>query len=335
MKILIVKPSSLGDVVHGLCVLKPLQDKFPDSQIHWVIAKGLEDIINDNTIVQHTWVIDKDKWKQLSKLKNTIHEIKSLSTALKTERFDVVIDLQGLLRSGIISKITGAPVRIGFANAREASTLFYTHKVKTKNDIHAVDRYLQLVQALGCNTENVSFPLPAIPPTPLTQHFTKGQYIVMVPGARWQSKRWPAWNFGRLAAMFNDKTIFVGSAAEQDIANEAMTYAHGNAVDLVGKTTLKELIKLIEGAKFMVTNDTGPMHIGAALGVPVFAIFGPTAAFKTGPYGQHSWVLTTNAKCSPCFLKTCHDLHCLRNLSFTHVYEIISSKGQYIHKINN
>ena len=150
-KILIVKPSSLGDVVHSLPFLNAMKTCFPEAEIHWVIAKGLEGLLDGNPMIERLWVINKDAWKKIDNAKNTVTEIRNLFKGLKKEKFDLVIDLQGLLRSGIITKSTGAPVRIGFQEAREGSRFFYTHKVKGGKDIHAVDRYLKIASVLGCD----------------------------------------------------------------------------------------------------------------------------------------------------------------------------------------
>jgi heptosyltransferase-1 len=128
-KILIIKPSSLGDVVHSLPFLNVIRTCVPKAEIHWVIAKGFEGLLEGHPMVNKLWIINKDKWKKIKNVKGTINELKGLFKELKKEKFDLVLDLQGLLRSGILTSATSAPVRIGFAEAREGSKFFYTHKV--------------------------------------------------------------------------------------------------------------------------------------------------------------------------------------------------------------
>jgi ADP-heptose:LPS heptosyltransferase len=192
-KILIVKPSSLGDIVHSLPFLNALTKCFTEAQIHWVIAQGFEELLEGHPMIRRLWVIKKDSWKKIQHARHTIQEIKVLFKKLKLEKYDLVIDLQGLLRSGVITAATGSPVRIGFTEAREGSRVFYTHTVEGGKNIHAVDRYLKIAQFLGCDISEIVFPFPGLQspssciPHPSSLHSPEG-YAVIVPGARWKTK---------------------------------------------------------------------------------------------------------------------------------------------------
>jgi heptosyltransferase-1 len=326
-KILIIKPSSLGDVVHSLPFLNSVRACFSKAEIHWVIAKGLEGILQGHPMINKLWIINKDAWKNIANINGTINELKVLLKDLKKEYFDIVIDLQGLLRSGILAAITGAPVRIGFTEAREGSRLFYTHKVKGGRNIHAVDRYLKIADFLGCDISDTCFPLPLSSNPFLNSQpsaFSR-EYAVMVPGARWKTKMWSKENFGNLSGMLTLDTVIVGSKKDVDIADKIVALSKGRAISLAGKTDLKELIEVIRGAKFVISNDSGPMHIAAALGIPVFAIFGPTDPLRTGPYGEGHIIIKEDIPCSPCFKKTCNDSKCMDRLSVEKVYGIIKT----------
>ena len=325
-KILIVKPSSLGDVIHSLPFLNAVKTCLPKSEIHWIIAKGLEGILESHPMIDKLWVIDKDSWKNIQNVKSTIQEIKVLFKKLKQEKYDLVVDLQGLLRSGVITAATGAPVRIGFREAREGSSVFYTHKVAGGKNIHAVDRYLKIAESLGCNTADISFPFPFVQSSDFRlQTSDTGDYAVIVPGARWKTKIWPAEKFGKLASLLPVESIIVGSKTDKDIADEIVSLSGGRAVSLAGKTNLRELIAIISRANFIVSNDSGPMHIAAALNVPVFAIFGPTDPSRTGPYGKGHTIIREDILCSPCFRKSCDEMKCMKDLSVEKVYGIIKS----------
>jgi heptosyltransferase I len=326
-KILIVKPSSLGDVIHSLPFLNAVRICFPKSEIHWVIAKGLEGILENHPMINKLWVIDKDSWKNIQKVKGTIQEIKVLFKKLKHEKYDLVVDLQGLLRSGVITGATGAPVRIGFREAREGSSVFYTHKVTGGKYIHAVDRYLKIAEFLGCKIADISFPFPPFDSSLffIPDLSSLKDYIVIVPGARWKTKIWPAEKFGRLASLLPLKSIIVGSKTDKAIADEIVSLSGGRAVSLAGKTNLRELIAIISKANFIVSNDSGPMHIAAALNVPVFAVFGPTDPLRTGPYGKGHTIIREDILCSPCFRKSCDEMKCMKDLSVEKVYGIIKS----------
>jgi len=325
-KILIVKPSSLGDVIHSLPFLNAVKTCLPKSEIHWIIAKGLEGILESHPMIDKLWVIDKDSWKNIQNVKSTIQEIKVLFKKLKQEKYDLVVDLQGLLRSGVITAATGAPVRIGFREAREGSSVFYTHKVAGGKNIHAVDRYLKIAESLGCNTADISFPFPFVQSSDFRlQTSDTGDYAVIVPGARWKTKIWPAEKFGKLASLLPLESIIVGSKTDKAIADEIVSLSGGRAVSLAGKTNLRELIAVISRANFIVSNDSGPMHIAAALNVPVFAVFGPTDPFRTGPYGKGHTIIREDIHCSPCFRKSCDEMKCMKDLSVEKVYRIIKS----------
>ena len=161
-KILIIKPSSLGDIVHSLPFLNAIRDRFPKSEIHWVVARGLEGLLEGHPMISKLWIINKDNWKKIKNIKGTVSELKDLFKSLKKEKFDIVVDLQGLLRSGVLAAATGASVRIGFSEAREGSRIFYTHRVKGGKDIHAVDRYLKIAKFLGSDVADIKFPFPPV-----------------------------------------------------------------------------------------------------------------------------------------------------------------------------
>jgi lipopolysaccharide heptosyltransferase I len=321
-KILVIKPSSLGDVVHSLPFLSALNECFPLAKIHWVIAKGIEDIIDGNQLVSKLWIIDKDQWKKVGRISGTISELGRLAKNIRAEAYDIAIDLQGLMRSGLMTKATGAPVRIGFAEAREGSALFYTHKVTGGKDVHAVDRYLKVVQALGCDVEAVRFPMPLIRESEKIRQLRSqiGDYAVIVAGARWETKKWPAHRFAALAAMLDINSAVVGNAADHGISKAIEEQSSGKAISMAGETDMGELIWLIRGAKLVITNDSGPMHIAAACGIPVVALFGPTNPDRTGPYGRNNVIIRSAAPCAPCYKRRCKDLKCMKDISVEQVY---------------
>jgi lipopolysaccharide heptosyltransferase I len=325
-KILIVKPSSLGDVVHSLPFLNVLKTCLPQAKIHWVIAKGLEGLLEGHPMIDKLVIIHKDMWKKIASARHTVKEITLLMKELKNERYDLAIDLQGLLRSGIITKATGAPLRVGFREAREGSRFFYTHKVQGGKDIHAVDRYLKIADFLGCDIKDVRFPFPSYPISSLNQSLMSEDYAVIIPGARWKTKVWPAEKFGELVSRLSLKTVIVGTKSDIKAADTITSLSQGKSLSLAGKTGLKELIEVIRHAQFVVSNDSGPMHIAAALDIPVFAIFGPTSATRTGPYGKGHTIMREDVTCAPCFKKTCNDMKCMNDLSMEKVYKIISNK---------
>jgi len=327
-KILIIKPSSLGDIIHSLPFLNVMRKHFPESEIHWVVFKEFEGIIQGHPMIDRLWVIDKNSWLKIKMAGNTFRDIRFFLKALKKEKYDLVIDLQGLLRSGIIALSTNSPIRIGFQEAREGSKYFYTHKVHGGKNIHAVDRYLKIAEFIGCNISKIEFPLSysIANSTSINLQFNHEDYVVIVPGARWKTKIWSPRKFGVLASLLPFRTVIVGTDKDAKAAEEIVKISKGKAINLTGKTTLKELTGIISRAKFLITNDSGPMHIAAALNIPVFAIFGPTDPVRTGPYGKNNTIIRADVQCSPCFKKTCNDLRCMNNIKAEKVYAKIIEK---------
>ena len=147
-----------------------------------------------------------------------------------------------------------------------------------------------------------------------------------MPGARWKTKRWPEEEFGELTSRLPLQSVIVGSKPDKDIADSIVSLSRGKTTSLAGNTSLKELIEIISNAKFVVSNDSGPMHIAAARGIPVFAIFGPTDPQRTGPYGTVHAIIKEELPCAPCFRRTCDDSRCMKSVSADKVFEIIKSK---------
>jgi heptosyltransferase-1 len=325
-KILVVKPSSLGDVVHSLPFLNALKMRYPEAEVHWVIARGLEGLLEGHPLIDRLIVINKDQWKNLAKAGGTAREIAQLFKTLRRECYDIAVDLQGLLRSGIITMATGASVRIGFQEAREGSRFFYNRKVCGGKEIHAVDRYLKVAAALDCAVSEVLFPFPLAKRKngdAVRIAESLGKYAAIVPGARWATKVWPAQNFGRIAASLPWRSIVIGGRADVEKAERVVRESDGRAVSLAGKTDLGELIEIMRNAVLVISNDSGPMHIAAGFNVPVVAIFGPTSPERTGPYGKGHIIVRSGEVCVPCFRKRCEDLKCMRGITVAGVLEKI------------
>lgn len=328
-KILIIKPSSLGDIVHSLPFLQVIRNSFPSAEIHWVVAKGFEGLLKDHPMINKLLIIKKDQWRKPANIGKTIVEVRRFFREIRKESYDVAIDLQGLLRSGLIIYATKAPIRVGFEDAREGGDLFYTHKVKTGKEMHAVNKYLEIASAMGLKAGRVEFPMPLIGDA-LKKPRLKGgdkEYIVVVPGARWRTKRWSAEKFGALISMLETETIIVGAGSDTKMSEEIKAKSNGNALSMAGKTDIKELILIIRNAEYVICNDSGPMHIAAALNIPVIAIFGPTNPLRTGPYGSNHVIIRRDIDCAPCYKKTCKDIKCMEDISVETVYKAIAQKG--------
>lgn len=341
MKILIVKPSSLGDVIHALPFLKAVKDSFPDSQVDWVISKNLKGILEGNPLIHELIIFDKDSWKEIKNLPGTISEIGRLRKFLKSRHYDAVVDLQGLLRSGLITFLTPASMKVGFKQAREGSHYFYDLKIPGNGAVHAVDRCLEVATVIGAKSKKIEFPL--FPDMKSRERVARlidhiPEYVVIAPSTRWATKRWPARNFSALIKRVPLPCVIAGTRGDREIAQEVMQGAlrkervkgeakGGEVLDLCGRTSLKELVALIDGAKAVVCSDSGPMHIAAALKKPLVALFGPTDPEKTGPYGwqqnRNMKVIRTSVSCSPCRKKRCRESVCMKDISVDTVFNAL------------
>ena len=325
--ILIIKPSALGDIVHSLPFLSVVKKKFPHAKIDWVVAHGLHKFLEGHPMIDRLWVIKKDQWKKIDHFNHTVKEINELRKNLKASRYDVSIDLSGLLRSGIISFFSKAKIKLGFKESDEGSVFFYTHKIHGSMKIHAIDRYLEIAKFMGCSIDKINYPFAPFDPDPPILKKLPKEFIVMSPSAGKPANRWQAEKFGRLAARLLLPTVVIAGPSEAGIAEQVVAASNGKALSVAGQTGLKDLVALIDKAVFFVCNDTGPMHIAAALNVPVFAIFGPANPVRTGPYGNIHTVIQKKMDCSPCYAKQpCSHFRCMNELTVDDVFKIIDRK---------
>ncbi len=331
LKVLVIKPSALGDIVHGLPFLDALKGGFPQARVHWVAARGLHDILVGHPLIERLWVFDKERWKAASRLRETAGEMMRFFSEMHREAFDLVVDLQGLFRSGFMALATGAPIRVGFREAREGSRFFYTHQVEGGREIHAIDRYMKVAEFLGCGGKGGPrrFPFPPLPEdTPVMHGLPQEGYAVIAPAAGGRLKVWPAERFGAVAARLPMPSVVVAGKADAHLAWQVVRASAGKAVSLAGKTGLRELAAIIRGARLMVSPDTGPMHIAAAFHVPAVALFGPTNPVRTGPYGKIHTIVRADSPCSPCYKrKHCGAWKCMEAISVEMVLEAIGKAG--------
>ncbi len=326
-KILIIKPSAWGDIVHSLPFLAVVRKRYPDAEIHWVVAKGLHTFLEDHPLINKLWIMDKNGWKKIRNIRRILPEINSFRKGLKNENFDISIDLSGLLRSGLISWAAKARYRLGFSDSDEGSPFFYTHKIKGGEQIHAIDRYLKLAQLMDCDISQIEYPFPPLPDIKDLLNTLPKEFGILAPSAGKEANRWPAERFGHLAANLSIPSLVIASDADGHIAAEVVKNSKGQAINLAGKTNLKELVALIQKSNYFICNDTGPMHIAAALNIPVFALFGPANPIRTGPYGSNHTILQEELSCSPCYARkpcTQHNWRCMNELTVEKVLDTVN-----------
>lgn len=325
MRILILKPSSLGDVIHALPVLRLIKQHLPASEIHWWIDSALAPLLADDPDLDGLILFERRRWRNPRYWPEALASIRQT----RARRFDWVIDLQCLARSGAFAWLANGEFLVGLDEVREGARGFYDVAARRASfHTHAVDWYLSMLEILGVPANRPFTWLPARPATAATIRTkwpsTGARWITLQPGARWNNKRWPAESFAEFARQFarehpEARLAVLGSQADQAAGSLIAASAPGQCLNLCGQTTLPEMVEWVRRSDLMVTNDTGPMHVAAALGVPVVALFGPTEPRRTGPYGQLDNVLRLDdLLCSPCLSSRCHYAQpnqCLRGIS--------------------
>lgn len=318
-RILLIKPSALGDVVHSLPVLRLIRRRFPEAHIAWLINPGFAGLIEGHPDLNEVIRFERKRFGRSLVDRQARAAFLGFSRELRDRRFDLVIDLQGLFRSGWLAWQTRAAVRVGFSNARELAAAFYTHRVRVGNpDVHAIERYLTVARAIGCDAGPIEFDFAitdADRASTAAMVAPAGEsYAVMLPGTNWRTKRWPVEHFSAVSDGLRRerglRSVVAGGAEDRPLGE-----AIESAVNLAGKTTLKQLVALLERAEVVIANDTGPMHIAAALGRPLVTVFGPTNPVRTGPYRRGDTIVRVKLPCSPCYSRVCSHCSCLNWLS--------------------
>ena len=335
MKILILKPSSLGDVIQALPVLRLLKLHFPDSEIFWWIDSALAPLLEGDPDLAGVVRFERRRWASPTHWPEMFRSIRSL----RAQNFDLVIDLQCLARSGAFAWLARGKFLAGLDEVREGARGFYDLAVPRKSfHTHAVDWYLSVLPPLGVPVHNHFRWLPERPAIAAAVKkkwpVEKSRWIALQPGARWMNKRWPVESFSRLVQQLGQKFPAVRFAIiggqDDRLLGEIISSANPKrCLNLCGETSLLEMVEWLRLADLLVTNDTGPMHVAAALGKPLIALFGPTEPRRTGPYGQLENVLRMELPCAPCLKSVCHFEkmeECLRAISPTAVFHQVTEK---------
>jgi lipopolysaccharide heptosyltransferase I len=332
-RVLIIKPSAIGDVVHTLPILNLVRRKWPAAHIAWLVTPPCAGLLDGHPQLDEVILFDRKRlggaWKSIGRFL----ELRRFARSLRERAFDLVLDLQGLFRSGWLAKKTRAPVRVGFANAREFAPMFYTHRVPIDTmEQHAIERYLKLAKFAGCGVEvEYVFATDENDRTHVRKLLQDRAaeaalpYAVLLPGTNWATKRLPVETFAALVAPLRERlrlrAVVAGSAADGEFAR-----AIPDAIDLTGKTNLRQLTALLEQAALVIANDSGPMHIAAALNRPLVTVFGPTNPIRTGPHRRDHSVLRLDIPCTPCYSRVCSHQSCLRWISPDAVLELAASQ---------
>jgi lipopolysaccharide heptosyltransferase I len=318
-RFLIVRLGALGDVVHAIPVAAALRRAFPSAKIDWLVSAAHHEILQIVPVVDRRLVI-RDRGGETGG-ESAGASLASAVRELRRAKYDVTLDLQGLLKSALLARCSGAARVIGFASpyAREGlARLFYTDAYDPgrggmydpRETRHVVEINLGLLQVLGLNPGTPEFPIQRVESATArcASERAVGRYALLNPGAAWPNKRWPAARFGALAAALRERhglmSVALWGPGEEALADEIIATSRGAAVPS-GRTTIADLVALARGAAVMVSGDTGPTHIASAVGTPLVGIYGPTRPARNGPMAPEDITVSRDASCRCHHLRRC------------------------------
>jgi len=313
-RLLIVRLSAMGDVIHTLPAARALREAFPNAMIGWVIEERWAELLcapgtprrgprsAQRPLVDWVHAVSLTAWRKSLFTASTLQQIAKVWNDVRAARYDIAVDLQGALRSALLARWSGAPVVYGAAQPRESpASLWYTRRVIARG-AHVIEQNTSIAEAVAqrkMKVPRLGFPRDVEAERRIDQRLSEAgvrAFAILNPGAGWGAKRWPAERYGRVAhtlAAGGIHAILNYGPGEQDLARAAEAASEGSAKPM--KCSISELIALTRRAKLFIGGDTGPMHLAAALQVPVVAIFGPTDPARNGPYGTRSIVLRNPA----------------------------------------
>ena len=284
----------------------------PDSRVYWWVENGLAPLLEDDPDLAGIIRFHRKGW---ARPRNWSHVFRDILW-MQEQRFDWVIDLQSLARSGAFAWLANGALTVGLDETREGARGFYDLAARRQTwHTHAVDWYLSVLPLLGVPVHNRFDWIPSrgACAASLRQRWPDldgTPWVIVQPGARWLNKRWPAGHYSRFVSELalqrpSARFAVLGSGEDRPMGEAIARSLPGKVLDLTGRLSLPEMVEWLRAASLMVTNDTGPMHVGAALGIPLVGLFGPTEPFRTGPYGQVQNTLRLDLPCVPCMGSRC------------------------------
>ncbi|HEY1465292.1 MAG TPA: lipopolysaccharide heptosyltransferase I [Terriglobales bacterium] len=313
-KILVVRLGAMGDVIHALPAVDALRQVFPDAKIGWVVEERWVELLcspssglcgptsPQRPLVEAIHTVNTFRWRANLFASQTRKEIKELKRSLRAENYDAAIDFQGALKSAVIARWSKAKQIYGFAAPREKiARRFYLQKVAATGS-HVIEQNLSLAQA--CTQGKLNMTTAELPHDPIAENKMQGwlrddgisRFALLNPGAGWGAKQWPAERYGHVARELSTRGISClinFGPKEEELAKLVQRESDGTAQPV--RCSITELIALTRRAALFIGGDTGPMHLAAALGIPVLAIFGPTDPARNGPFGVRNIVLRNAA----------------------------------------
>lgn len=314
-KILVIRLSAIGDTIHTLPSVYAIRNKFPNAQIDWVIEDKSSMFVEKNPIVNNVFIVKRKE----KNLKSFIKLIKKI----RKERYDIALDFQQLLKSGIILGFSGAKRKITLDKGRELSGIFANEIIKTNRKLfclnyHVVKRNLDLTRAIGCKTDEIKFILPDFSNenspeiTKIIGNIDKTKKtIVLSPGTTWENKHWIIEGWKDIIKEFvNDYNIIITGTGKEKTLNSKIVEGTKKIIDLSGKTTLCDLVYIYKNADILISPDSGSLQIAWASNIKaIVSLFFATSSLRTAPFGENYVSISADINCSPCMKKNC----CLRH----------------------
>jgi len=342
VNILIVKLSAIGDVIHTLPALNAIRGRFPGARITWLVEASASALVVGHRALDRVIVYKRKQWMKRLKSpgrKGAFKEILTFLRDLRDTRYDMIIDFHALIKSGTLVWLAKGRRKIGFDKGMqhmEHSYLFLNERVAPVDmEIHALTRQLILAEAIGAHSREVVYdiPLSADDEKNARELLRENRIdcsrplVAIHPVAKWDTKLWFNERFAnladRLVGEYGADIVFTGGTEDRSVIEQIRAMMNAACANLAGKTSLKTLASLYRKAAVVVSTDTGPMHIAAAVGTPVVALFGPTAPWRTGPFGSGHQVIRVAVPCSPCFQRRCdvHQCVCMKQITVEMVME--------------
>jgi len=349
VKILIVKTSAIGDVIHTLPALLSLRAHYPDAHIAWLVEETAADLITGHPALDRVLVARRKAWLtdlRAGRVLRALREFVRFVRIVRDTRYDLIIDFQGLLKSAVWVLLAKGVRKAGFGRGMEHAELSYVVLNEpvpaVEMNQHAIERELLLLKGIGVPATGVRYELPVSPEdaseaAALLRASGIGEQdrvVAINPMARWPTKLWEPAHFAAVADRLEEqgiRVVFTGGAQDQSSIDEICRLMSSKSRRLDGRTNLKTLASIFRRTQVLLTTDSGPMHLAAAIGTAVVALFGPTAPWRTGPYGPGHTVLRAGISCSPCFKKDCRtadyeERACMKRLSVDEVVRAVLEK---------
>jgi len=334
MNILIVRLGALGDIIHAVPAAAALRHAFPDARIDWLVDAKHRAMIDLVSVVDRAVVLERP----------SIAEWIDVTRRMRSAGYNVAIDFQGLMKSAVLARVSGAPRVIGFSiwHLREKTARpFYSEIGRPANgpaaaSEHVIHKNLSLLTAVGVNDGQVRFPLAEVESRALTEVRAalggERPFVLINPGAAWPNKRWPPERYGEIAAFLQDirglPSLVLWGPGEEGLAG-AVVETSGGAARVAPPTTLADLLALCRAASLMVSGDTGPLHMAGAAGTPTVSLFGPTDPHRNGPWHSDDVTLSRFGACGCHYERRCRRPEwCLGSVGVAEVTAAIQQRFQ-------